>query len=164
MIKHFAYIAAALALAGCGTSQAAEHHATHDPAIDARIETMKALAGASVEVKADIYHSGVKIHTKLQVVNRGETAQFVELKPLSYTILAHPHLASDGQILMNVKIQWQRPKGLDTAQPNHEVNQYYTVAGGESGKVGTPMDFKIDDIPVTLVITATKLERTGQAK
>jgi hypothetical protein len=159
MIKHFAYIAA-VALALCSNAVFAVKSMDEQTAFARAMVDAK----ASVELKTDIYHSGVKVHTDIQVVHGGEAAQFVEVKPLSYAIAATPYLAQDGQILINVLIRWQITKGQKSAQPHHETNQYYSVARGESGKAGTPMDFKIDDIPVTLVITATKLESTGKAQ
>jgi hypothetical protein len=124
----------------------------------ARIETMKALAGASIEVKADIYQSGQKHHSVIQVVKAGEPAYFVESTPAPYSIVATPRMLDKGQILVDVKTMWQLIKGVNTAQPYQEFNSGYATLIGPSGKAARPVDFKVNDVLVSLVITATQVK------
>lgn len=148
MKKHLAYIAA-LALAGCSTAPIYPH--------PAMIEEMKALAGPSVEVKTDFYQSGQKRHSAIQVVRAGQPAEFEEPGPAPYSVVATPYVLDGGQIVVDVKAKWQLIKVLNTNKLYREFNNNYATIYGESGKPATPIDFKIDGIPVSLVITSTKM-------
>jgi hypothetical protein len=148
MIKHLTYIAA-LALAGCSM---APIEPPHDPAKNARVEAMKAIAGSLVEVKADIYQSGKKLHSLTQVVRVGEPAYFVESTPVRYSVVAKPYVWPD------VKTKWINTKGMS---PDRLLLSTLKTVSGTPAK---PIDFEIDETPIRVVITPTRLEKPGQTK
>jgi hypothetical protein len=157
MIKHLTYIAA-LALAGCSMAPVEPPPEAHDPAMKARVEAMKAIAGASVEVRADIYQSGKKLHSVTQVVKVGEPAFFVESTPVHYSVVATPYVWPNGLVVMGVKTKWMNTKGK--SPDRLMLSTLNTV----SGKAANPVDFEIDDAKIRVVITPTKLEKPGKTQ
>ncbi|WP_274644642.1 hypothetical protein [Pseudomonas serbica] len=157
MLKHISYIAL-LALAGCSTAPIEPPPAVHDPAMNAKVEAMKAIAGSLVEVKADIYQSGKKLHSLTQVVKVGEPAYFVESTPAHYSVVVTPRVWPNGRVVLDVKTKWINSKGMS---PDRLLLSTLKTVSGTPAK---PMDFEIDETPIRVVITPTRLEKPGQTK
>lgn len=157
MLKHLTYIAA-LALAGCSTAPIEPPPAAHDPAMNARVEAMKAIAGASVQIKADTYQFGQKLHSVTQVVKVGEPAYFVQSTPVPYSVVAKPYVWPNGLVVMDVKTKWINTKGMS---PDRLL---LSTLNTVSGKAANPIDFDIDDTKIRVVITPTTLERPGKTQ